>query len=157
MVWQRVNAKVTATTGRVKDNGIISDITLSPRRLSQTHTPLVFATRRTHIVPLPSVYNSPFIPLSHKPSLPLTLQPAHPAGQTWRGTVFSVTFLSHHFFSLLLCPLRPAPSAASASQARKYYTTETTLAGDHLLPANTAAAHQQMLTPFFQTHANKKP
>lgn len=160
MARQRVNAKVTAATGRVKDNGIISDITPSPHCRAQTHTPLVRLPPGDESavwarLPPPSTT----LPPSPEPSPPLTPNlPTLRAGQTCMAGqgLFSHVPLAPFFFPLLLRPPRPALSAASASQARKYYTTETTLAGDHLLPANTAA-HINKHSYLSKTHARKKP
>lgn len=156
-----MNAKVTAATGRVNDNGIISDITPSPRRLAQTHTPLL---RRHWEMKALCGLDAPSPPPPRPPTLPPALpapdpQPAHPAGQTCmagQGLFSHVPLAPSFFFLPLRRPPRPALSAASASQARKYYTTETTLAGDHLLPANTAAHIDQGLHLSKRTQ-KKKP
>lgn len=157
-----MNAKVTAATGRVKDNGIISDITPSPHCLAQTHTPLLHSPPGDESAVWarlpPTVHNPASLPRALPAPDPPTCPPCGRARRAWRGRVYSVTFLSlrFFFFPLLLRPPRPALSAASASQARKYYTTETTLAGDHLLPANTAA-HINKHSYLSKTHARKKP
>lgn len=109
MARQRVNAKVTAATGRVKHNGIISDITPSPHCLAQTHTPLLRSPPGDESavwarLPPPSTT----LPPSPEPSPPLTPNlPALRAGQTCMAGqgLFSHVPLAPLFFFPSSCAL----------------------------------------------------
>lgn len=102
MALQRVNAKVTAATGRVKDNGIISDITPSPHCLAQTHTPLLHSPPGDESAVWarlpPTVHNPASLPRALPAPDPPTCPPCGRARRAWRGRVYSVTFLSLRFF-----------------------------------------------------------
>lgn len=128
-----------------KDNGSVSySHRTLPLPLSHIHTlstevvtgdeSTVWATLPAH----PSTPRHPPIPLPWPPSCPPCGLDVHCGAALFSHVPHTLVFL---------CPLWPALSAASASEAREDYTSETTSVGDHLPPANTEPQINKTLTP----------